>query len=164
MDLSRRPKAWEDKDRFFNWPAQLALLGFLAMVAAIELYVALAEKPAGSQESRALALAIALAALGIACRSLMAPSIEVSSEHLVLRDIHRTRRLRWQDISSVEVVAGSVGLSLARREFLVLHLADGTARRFTGLNAPVHRDGPADSRVHDALEAIQKQLRTQQRR
>lgn len=148
----------DDRQWFFNAPAQVAVILFGGLTAVVGLSGLLLEASAGGRAWGASMLTFGLVLGG---RSVIAPTVEVNPKWLVLRSVLRTRKVAWAEIDDITIDTGITGPNSGEREYLVVQLKDSTQRRHKELNAPVGRKHRSPCRVHEALKASIRELRRQ---
>jgi hypothetical protein len=85
-------------------------------------------------------------------------SVVVTDEAVEMKSAMRTKRFPIARLTGVEVRVGQTGLTGFGREYLVLHLADGSTYRFNELNAKPSSDGSYETGVRQAAASIERAL------
>jgi hypothetical protein len=135
---------------FSNRPAQFVLAAYGGLFALIGV-AGLAQPAAGDRMRGAVFLAFGC---WTTFRALRSSAVVMRATHVELRSIVRTRRIALGDIASVDVEVGRTGMNGFGREYLVIHLRDGSTLSFRELNSK-----PSTSSVtvvQDAARAIRR--------
>lgn len=77
-------------------------------------------------------------------RALRSSRLDVDAAGVTTRSMLRTRRHRFEDLSTVDVVVGRTGLNGFDREYLAFHRTDGAVVAFKELNC---RPSPGEATV-----------------
>ena len=84
---------------------------------------------------------LSLAIVAVTVRAARSATVLAYEDHVVARQLLRTRRWRWSEIERFEARTGVVGAMSYRRRVLWVILWAGDARRLTELNCRLLRDG-----------------------
>jgi len=137
---------------FANQPARWALGAFFVVFSILGL------SGLTLSSDRIWGAAMLLFGLGFLARTLHSESVVLTDSAVALRGLVRTRIYPWSDIERANVLVGQTGLVGGPREHVGLVLADGSAVRFTDLNARFSSDPSLDNVVRGAVAAINQRL------
>jgi hypothetical protein len=121
----------------------IALLGLAGLTDTAE--------PAGSRIFGALTM---IFGIWFVYRGVRSAAVLVTAETVTTRSFLRTRRYQTAQLTDAEVGVGQTGPTGFGREFLLLHLADGSTVRFKELNNRPSKVSGRPTVVQQAVAAI----------
>ncbi|MFP5576914.1 MAG: hypothetical protein ACLGIZ_01605 [Acidimicrobiia bacterium] len=137
-------------NRFDNRPAQVALSVVGAVFAVIGL--------AGLAGGLAAAPVYLVGGVLFTVRAFRSSSVELRADTVVLRSMVHTRRLRLDELASVTVRSGRIGLTGVDRLYLSFTTTSGGTVEFKEFNAS-RRHSSSGNVVRDACDAIDSRIK-----
>ena len=101
-----------------------------------------------------------IAAIALGYRAIVTSMIIIDVNEVVTRSFVRTHRYAYATIRSAEVQVGVTGMNSGQREYLMLHLVDGTSVGFREVSAPHRRKqiSSEPNQIEFALKKIEQRL------